>query len=121
MYLKLDGNKIMGHAWEQDGEYTEKVSKRPEDIHNFEKGTYAYDYNPLTKEWIPLSNNDMDNHPLKIEKEEGTKFSIVRNLVLDRVALQEVIDHGSVPAGLKTRAQTKLTKVNQELADILGL
>ena len=55
------------------------------------------------------------------EDGQENKFSRVREKILDRLALQEVVNHPAVPQGLKDRAQVKLDAVNQELANIIGV
>jgi len=81
------------------------------------EGALRFTINPSTGEVTERTVQEME----ATEGGQEGKFSKVRDLILTRLALQEVIGHGSVPQSLKNRAQTRLTAVNQELADILGL
>lgn len=119
MYLKLDGTKIIGHhpGTPEDPENYD-VTNAPDIRLTDDNGEYKYDWDG---DYVELNQTEIDNHETNIERRANNKFEIIRSLVLTRVALQEVIDHPQVPQAYKNRAQTKLTSVNQELADIIGI
>jgi len=120
-FIKLDGENIIEHISQfhpgiNSGDYDALVS---EDILINDDGDIKYKYSG--GELVELSPAEIESQIVNAEKKEENKFTKLRNLVLTRRALTDVIDHPSVPANLKTRATNKRTVINQEIADLLGL
>lgn len=68
LYLKLDGTTIMGHDYYLHDDYTEEIDI-PKKFRLTNLGSYKYKYdNGL----IELTQQEIDEHPLKIEQENRT-------------------------------------------------
>lgn len=121
IYIKLNGENIIGHCYDyhpgvNPADYDALVNS--ERLVN-DDGDYKYKYSG--GELVELNEGDIDSQPTNVEKHAETKFDRVRSLILTRLALLAIIDHPAPPAAMKTRAQNKLTAVNQQIAAELGL
>lgn len=116
LYLKLDGENIIGHDYKVNGDYNVGVdAERLVDS----QGNYKYKY--VGGELIELSQTEIESHPNYVDKENSSKFSTAKDLILTRVAAQEVIDSAQAPQRLKDKAQAIKTKANQALVELFGL
>ena len=80
MFLKLDGNKIMGHKYVSDVDHMVEVSDPPLNAGGHpslvdSEGNYKYKYE--NEKIIELSKTEIDEHPLKLKKLMKIKIEIL--------------------------------------------
>jgi len=115
MYLKLDGETILGHAYEPIAGYDQPID---DIVLVNSEGNYIYKY---TNELVSLNPSEINSHPNKLKKEQGA-------LILSQVAIaskwrelgQSVIDLISYLTNQKqlTLGQKKILGRNAKLKDI---
>ena len=90
LYLKMQGNKIMDHAWFQDAEYTEGVKRKPEQIFSIPDECYKYDYDPSTEAWTELTPVEIEAHPFKIKNKLNLKLYNLKELEKEKFSYNEL-------------------------------
>ena len=115
-FLKLDGENIVGHHTVQTGDYQTQV-----EAHELVTKCGFYKYKYLDGKLVDLSEVEKDNHPLKKEFDENNKFSKIKNLFVNRAILKDIINYPDIPAKIKARAQARLTDIESQINEKIGV
>jgi hypothetical protein len=124
-YIKLSGQNIIDHVDQRHpnvnpADWDELVQKSVlVFLKGANKGKYKYKY--VDPDLVELTQNEIDNHPLNLDNQDSNRFSTARDLILTRVACDEVIAAPQAPQRLKDKATAIKQKANQDLVDLFGL
>ena len=119
-YIKLNGENIVGHIDSRhtgvdpnDYDATVNIGRLVDN-----EGNYKYKY--VAGELVELSQNEIDNSELVLDNKDVSKFDKARELILTRVACDEVIGSAQAPQRLKDKAQSIKTTAGQELLELFS-
>ncbi len=87
IYLKLDGDNILGHDYYQHDEYKYQLNLEVTDIVN-DKGKYIYKI--VDNKLIEMTQDEYNNHPNIINKEIEKELENLKNIQIQKIALNEV-------------------------------
>lgn len=119
MWLKLNGEIIIGHHNGTPDDPENYHVEIPERVLVNSDGNYIYKYSG--GQLVLLDQADIDNHPNKTNKAIMNKFWTLVKLDQGRETAQRIIDNAQVPQNIKDYAAIIKAQLNQEILDLLGL
>lgn len=106
MYIKLDGENIVGHAYEQQGDYQTKVNGPL--VNSLGEYIYKYSGGAL----VPLSESDVKNHPAR----QANKQAEMRAARNDRLAAADFVMFSDSPVSADCKSAYEVYR--QALRDL---
>ena len=106
MWIKLDGETLMGHQYFEDAQHTIKVSVKK--LVN-KDGDYKYKY--VAGKLVELTQNEIDNHPLVKEKKLWNKFNDRLHKKARKLALKELKTDSDLTQDEKDWVQARIDEL----------